>query len=73
MSNCTSLGHRLIHTMLNILMNYNLFTSTLITGFQLLACIVRVERRIGYDQLASEKPADLHLHCFQSRIYPGPV
>ena len=22
------------------------------------------------DQLASEKPADLNLHCFQSRIYP---
>ena len=23
------------------------------------------------DQLASEKPADLDLHCFQSRAYPG--
>ena len=25
------------------------------------------------DQLASEKPADLDLHCFQTRIYPGLV
>ena len=23
------------------------------------------------DQLASEKPADLYLHCFQNRIFPG--
>ena len=23
------------------------------------------------DQLASEKPADLNLHCFSNRIYPG--
>ena len=23
------------------------------------------------DQLASQKPADLDLHCFQIRIYPG--
>ena len=25
------------------------------------------------DQLAIEKPADLDLHCFQNRIYPGSV
>ena len=25
------------------------------------------------DQLASEKPADLDLHCFQNRIYPSLV
>ena len=23
------------------------------------------------DQLASQKPADLDLHCFKNKIYPG--
>ena len=27
--------------------------------------------RVDPDQLASQKPADLDLHCFQNRIYPG--
>ena len=31
----------------------------------------RVEKSVDPDQLASEKPADLDLHCFQNRIYPG--
>ena len=26
---------------------------------------------VDSDQLASEKPADLDLHCFQNTIYPG--
>ena len=30
-----------------------------------------VEITVDLDQLASEKPDDLDLHCFQSRIYPG--
>ena len=28
-----------------------------------------VKKSVDPDQLASEKPADLYLHCFQSRIY----
>ena len=28
----------------------------------------RVENSVNPDQLASEKPADLDLHCFQTRI-----
>ena len=30
---------------------------------------IRVENSVDPDQLASEKPADLDLHCFQNRIY----
>ena len=30
-----------------------------------------VENSVEPDQLASEKPADLGLDCFQNRIYPG--
>ena len=33
--------------------------------------ISRVENSVDPDQLASQKPADLYLHCFQNRIYPG--
>ena len=29
-----------------------------------------VENSVDPDQLASEKPADLDLHCFQNRKYP---
>ena len=39
---------------------YNAFTS-------------RVEKRVDPDQLASEKPADLDLECFQKRMYQGPA
>ena len=28
----------------------------------------RVENRVEHDQLASEKPADLDLHCFQNLL-----
>ena len=31
----------------------------------------RLENSVDPDQLASEKPADLDLHCFQNRIYLG--
>ena len=31
----------------------------------------RVDNSVDPDQLASEKPADLALHCFQNRIYLG--
>ena len=31
----------------------------------------KVENSVEPDQLASEKPADPGLHCFQSRIYLG--
>ena len=30
----------------------------------------RVENSVDPDQLASEKPADLDLYCFQNNIYP---
>ena len=42
-------------------------------GFQLLANRVEsgVENSVDHDQLASEKPADHDLHCFQNGIYPG--
>ena len=30
----------------------------------------RVEKSADPDQLASQKPADLDMLCFQSRIYP---
>ena len=30
----------------------------------------RMENSVDPDQLASEKPADLDLHCFQDRKYP---
>ena len=35
------------------------------------AFISSVEKSVDPDQLASEKPADLDLHCFQNRIYRG--
>ena len=43
------------------------------TGFQSLVCFFtsRVGNSVDPDQLASEKPADLDLHCFQNRIYLG--
>ena len=28
-------------------------------------------KTVDPDQLASKKPADLDLHCFQNRLYPG--
>ena len=28
-------------------------------------------KTVDFDQMASEKPADLDLHCFQNRAYPG--
>ena len=31
----------------------------------------RVENSVDHDQLASQKPADLDLHCFQNGIYLG--
>ena len=31
----------------------------------------KVENSVDPGQLASQKPADLDLHCFQNRIYPG--
>ena len=33
----------------------------------------RVENSVDPDQLASQKPADLDLHCFQNRQYLGSV
>ena len=40
--------------------------SNLLLGYQLLACITRgVQNCVDPDQLASSKPADLDLHCFQ--------
>ena len=33
----------------------------------------RVGNSVDPDQLASQKPADLDLHCFQNRIQPGLV
>ena len=30
-----------------------------------------MENSVDPDQLASEKPADLDLHCFQKKRYPG--
>ena len=30
-----------------------------------------MEKSVDPDQLASKKPADLDLHCFLIRIYPG--
>ena len=30
----------------------------------------RLEKSVDSDQLASEKPADLDLDCFQNRLYP---
>ena len=32
-----------------------------------------VENWTDSNHLASQKPAHLHLHCFQNRIYPGSV
>ena len=37
----------------------------------MLVMMMRMEYSVGPDQLASEKPADLDLHCFQNRLYPG--
>ena len=31
----------------------------------------KIEYSVDHDQLASEKPADLDLHCLLNRIYPG--
>ena len=31
----------------------------------------RVKNCVNPNQLASEKPADLYVHCFQNRIYLG--
>ena len=31
----------------------------------------RAENSVDPDQLAFLKPAELNLHCFQNRIYPG--
>ena len=31
----------------------------------------RVENSVDPDQLASEKPADLALHCSQNKLYPS--
>ena len=39
--------------------------------FQLLACYYRVEDSVDPDQLASQKPADLDLHCFQKQDISG--
>ena len=47
-----------VSVLLVILLNLAVFTS-------------RVENSVDSDQLASEKPVDLDLHCFQNRIYPG--
>ena len=33
--------------------------------------ICRVSNSVDPDQLASQKPADLDLHCFKNRIYPS--
>ena len=33
--------------------------------------ISRVDNSVDPDQLASQEPADLDLHCFQNRIYPA--
>ena len=33
----------------------------------------RHENSVGPDQLASQKPADLHQHCLQNRIFPFPA
>ena len=35
--------------------------------FEFLACISRLENSVDLDQLASENPADLDLHCFQKQ------
>ena len=31
----------------------------------------RMEHTVDPDQLASQKPADMDLHCFKSKTYPG--
>ena len=42
----------------------------LLAIFRVLACIYNLSEKIVYsDQMASEKPADLDLHCLQNRIY----
>ena len=43
--------------------------NTLLPNFAQLAFRGRVENSFDPDQLASEKPADLDLHCFQKRIH----
>ena len=57
---------------------YNLYTTFSPNFFPNLTCLIpfismllHVENSVDPDQLASEKPADLDLHCFQNRIYPG--
>ena len=41
-------------------------------GFQLW-CARGVENNVDPDQLTSQKPADLHLHCFQKRVLNSKV
>ena len=48
------------------------FSSEELARFKLFACIIStVENSVDPDQLASEKPADLDVPCFQTGIYPG--
>ena len=60
--------------MLDICMDYTL--PQFLSNFQdscFLTCIrSRIENSVDSDQLASEKPADLTLHCFQDRISQYP-
>ena len=43
-----------------------------LAGFHLLTCFTSTaESSVDPDQLASQKPADLYLHCFQNKTYPG--
>ena len=56
-------------------MQWRRWIGCLVIGFQLVwfQLIVwftgRVENSVDPDQLASEKSADLDLHCFQNKIY----
>ena len=50
------------------------FISNLLKGFRLFEIFTsRGRNSVDPDQLASQKPADPDLHCFQNRIYPGPA
>ena len=60
--------------MLYIFMYFTTFPSNFQSNFTpRISVTSRVENSVDPDQLASQKPADLDLHCFQSRIYPGIV
>ena len=50
----------------------NFYSINFNTGFQLLVCLFmnRVGNNVNPDQLASEKPADLDLHCFLNGTCP---